>query len=207
MRPGAGRPPRGEKAGVPHRPRPELTGREPVLVTMKVRAGITSLRGRSAFDRVLRSLRRVRAELGAHVTHYSVQRDHVHLIVEAEDMRALSRGMQGLAVRIARGVNRAMNRKGAVFADRFHDRVLRSPRQVRNALSYVLCNARKHGLAPRQRGWLDPHSSAWAFDGWASTTHAPSTSDSVSPPRTWLLRVGWRRGGLLEVDHRPGTLS
>jgi REP element-mobilizing transposase RayT len=174
---------------------------------MKVRAGITSLRGRSAFDRVLRALRRVRVELGARVTHYSVQRDHVHLMVEAQGTSALSRGMQGLAVRIARGVNRAMNRKGAVFADRFHDRVLRSPRQVRNALAYVLCNARKHGVAPNRRDWIDPHSSACAFDGWASITTTPLACDAVSPPRTWLLRVGWRRGGLLEVDHRPGALS
>jgi REP element-mobilizing transposase RayT len=173
---------------------------------MKVRSGITSLRGRRAFDRVLGSLRRMRVELGAHVTHYSVQRDHVHLMVEASDASTLSRGMQGLAVRIARGVNRAMNRKGAVFADRFHDRVLRSPRQVRNALAYVLCNARKHGLAPNRSGWLDPHSSAAAFDGWASPRTTLVASDAVSPPRTWLLRVGWRRGGLLEVDHRPGGL-
>ena len=174
---------------------------------MKVRSGITSLRGRRAFDRVLRSLRRVRVEFGARVTQYSVQRDHVHLIVEASDKLSLSRGMQGLAVRLARGVNRAMNRKGAVFADRFHDRVLRSPRQVRNALAYVLCNARKHDLAPSRNGWLDPHSSAAAFDGWASTTARAIASDAVSPPSTWLLRVGWRRGGLLDVDHRPGGWS
>jgi REP element-mobilizing transposase RayT len=173
---------------------------------MKVRSGITSLRGRSAFDRVLRSLRLMRVELGAMVTHYSVQRDHVHLMVEASDTSRLSRGMQGLAVRIARGVNRAMNRKGAVFADRFHDRVLRSPRQVRNALAYVLCNARKHGLAPSRAGWLDPHSSAPAFDGWVSPSAPPVVSDAVSAPRTWLLRVGWRRSGLIHVDHRPGGL-
>jgi REP element-mobilizing transposase RayT len=190
---------------VPHRSRAKLSGAEPVLVTMKVRAGITSLRGRSAFERVLRALQRMRCELGARVTHYSVQRDHVHLIVESPHSAGLSRGMKGLAVRIARGVNRAMNRTGSVFADRFHDRVLRSPRQVRNALAYVLCNARKHGLAPSRSGWLDPHSSAAAFDGWRA--HEPTVSDAVVPPRTWLLRVGWRRGGLLDVDHRPGAMS
>jgi hypothetical protein len=94
-----------------------------------------------------------------------VQRDHLHLIVEAEDTRSLSRAMQGLSVRIAKALNRALGRKGKVFADRFHDRVLTSPKQVRHALAYVLCNARKHGVAPPIRGgagpsWVDPCSSA-----------------------------------------------
>jgi REP element-mobilizing transposase RayT len=116
-------------------------------------------------ERILRSLSRAKDRLGARIVHYSVQRDHLHLIVEAEDTRSLSRAMQGLSVRIAKALNRALGRKGKVFADRFHDRVLTSPRQVRHALAYVLCNARKHGVAPPMRGgsgpsWVDPCSSA-----------------------------------------------
>jgi len=119
----------------------------------------------------------------------------------------MSRAMQGLAVRLARAVNRTMNRRGPVFADRFHDRVLRSPRQVRHALAYVLCNARKHGVAPQRRGWLDPFSSAAAFDGWTRHVADVDTSTITAPPRTWLLRIGWRRGGLLDPDHRPGPID
>ena len=90
-----------------------------------------------------------------------------------------------------------------MFADRYHDRVLATPRQVRHALGYVLCNARKHGLAPRAHTWVDPCSSASAFTGWSrplAVTPAPCAA-----PRTWLLTVGWRRaGGLLDPDHHPG---
>jgi REP element-mobilizing transposase RayT len=204
---GAGRPPKGAVAGVRHSPRDAVSGREPVLVTMKLRAGLMSLRTRNAFARVLESLVRARERLGSRITHFSVQRDHVHLVIETRGTSSMSRAMQGLAVRLARAVNRTMNRRGSVFADRFHDRALRTPRQVRHALAYVLCNARKHGVAPARSGWLDPFSSAAAFDGWASRNVAADARTVVASPTTWLLRVGWRRGGLLDPDHRPGPLG
>ena len=100
-----------------------------------------------------------------------------------------------------------MQRTGKVFADRFHDRVLSTPRQIRAAIAYVLCNARKHGRAPRERGWLDPYSSAPAFDGWRGTSpEALTPMPAIAPPRTWLLAVGWRRGGLLDPEHCPGVM-
>ena len=138
-----------------------------------------------------------------------MQYDHLHLVVEADDRTALSRGVQGLAVRIARALNRLMQRTGKVFADRFHDRVLRSPRQVRAALAYVLCNARKHQRAPAERGWLDPYSSARAFDGWRGLTRDPVDRGvvPVTEPRTWMLAIGWRRaGGDIDPGHCPGAM-
>jgi hypothetical protein len=205
---GAGRKPVGERAGVPHRPRAERTDREPVLVTMKVKRSVWNLRTRRAFIRIFEALVRANDRFGLRVVHYSVQRDHIHLIVEVDQPLGLARAIQGLAVRIAKKLNAMMGRRGRVFADRYHDRVLCTPRQVRNALAYVLCNARKHGHAPPRRGWLDPFSTAALFDGW--TVAAPScvqTAASVRAPRTWLLRVGWRRAGeRLESDHRPGAV-
>src|SRR5260221_6388165 len=206
-RAGAGRQPHGDRAGVPHAERAARTHREPVLVTMKLRAGLTSLRTGTAWRRVLDGLVRARERFGSRITHFSVQRDHVHLVVEAQSKRAMSIAMQGLAVRLARAVNRTMNRCGKVFADRFHDRVLRTPREVRNALAYVLCNARKHGAAPPRSGWLDPFSSAAAFDGWAGVRPDSGALAIVARAHTWLLRVGWRRGGLLDPDHRPGPIE
>ena len=209
---GAGRrPPLRSGAGVSHAARPDLTGREPVLVTLKVRRGVSRLRGRRAMTRLLDALLAAREGL-LRIVHFSVQHDHVHLIVEAEDKSALSRGMQGLAVRIARALNKAMKRSGRVFADRHHSRVLGTPRQVRNALAYVLGNARHHGESLPSRG-LDPCSSAAAFDGWAgrvvTSTHelARAAAAVAVEAKTWLLRIGWRRaGGLLDPDRRPGPL-
>jgi hypothetical protein len=125
-----------------------------------------------------------------------VQDNHVHLIVEAEDRAALLSSVRGLMVRIARRVNRLLRRRGRFWADRWHGRDLEGPRQVRNALVYVLQNHKKHA---RSAG-LDPLSSAGSFDGFASAL--PGTFRSIGPPcaaaaKTWLLRVGWRRGGLI----------
>jgi REP element-mobilizing transposase RayT len=202
---GAGRKPNGPKPGVKHAARGTVGGAVPVLVTMKVLAGIANLRNRRRFERVLRSLRKASDRFDTCIVEFSVQHDHLHLVVESRNARALSRAMQGLAVRLARALNRSLGRRGKVFADRFHHRVLSTPRQVRHALAYVLCNARKHRVAPSIRGWLDPLSSATSFDGWIGEV-GPSTRMTPSP-RTWLLRVGWRRAGLLHPDHTPGPLS
>ena len=207
---GAGRKPKAERPLVSHGPRAALTGREPVLVTMKVLRHVWNLRARRAIERILPTLAAAN-ERGLSLAHYSVQRDHLHLVIEPKDRPLLARAVQGLAVRIARALNRMMQRTGKVFADRYHDRVLATPRQVRNALLYVLNNARKHGvLAP---GLLfDPCSSAAALDAWhATAAHreslARAAAPPVVPPRTWLLAIGWQRaGGPLDPTHRPGPL-
>ncbi len=204
-RAGAGRKPRGARAGVKHSSRGALGGAEPVLVTMKILAGVANLRTRKRFLVVLESLRKASERFGSRIVEYSVQSDHVHLMVETTNARALARAMQGLAVRLARALNRTLGRRGKVFADRFHHRVLSTPRQVRNALAYVLCNARKHRVAPPTVGWLDPLSSALSFGGWLG---GPTTPERATPlRRTWLLRVGWRRGGLLDPSHVPSALA
>jgi hypothetical protein len=150
------------------------------------------------------------------VTDYSVQGNHMHLIVEADDTSALSRGMQGLCIRIAKGLNRLMGRKGGVFADRFHAHVLRTPAEVRRALCYVLNNFRKHALSFGKHvaaSFVDPFSSGCFFDGWqkgpphegGEVRPAPST---VAAPTSWLRRVGWRKHhALVGLDEIPGALS
>ena len=142
--------------------------------------------------------------------HYSIQTDHGHFIVEAVGREALGRGMKSLSARFGRAVNRALGRKGPVLAERYHLRVLRSPRQVRNALAYVLLNARRHlakrrGRAAVRGERLDPASSARWFDGWARP-HAAlhERARAVAPAHTWLLRVGWRRHGLIAPTEVPG---
>jgi REP element-mobilizing transposase RayT len=149
------------------------------------------------------------------VAHYSIQRDHVHMIVEAQGREALARGMKSVAARLARAVNRVFSRSGPVLDGRFHHRVLRTPREVRNALSYVLLNARRH-FAKRSGGRRPPvrrdaASSARWFDGWKQAWRArlgppdvePGARREVARARTWLLRVGWRRHGLVDPSEVP----
>ncbi len=112
------------------------------------------------------------------VVQFSVQNDHVHLIIEAHDADVLSRGVRGLAIRLARAVNRALHVRGAVWGDRFHARELTSPRAVRNAIVYVLMNAKKHGV--RLASGLDAFSSARWFDGFAVHVDPETTRRSSS---------------------------
>ena len=163
-RPGAGRKPAGVRAGVSHRGRSPLGSRFPVHVTVKVRPGLPPLRSKGAYATLRAAFAAGCERFGFRLAQYSVQRDHIHMIVEAKDRRALARGMQGLLIRVAKGLNRFWGRKGSVFGDRYHDKVLRTPREVRSALAYVLNNARKHGLRLAQG--VDLFASGLWFDGW-----------------------------------------
>jgi REP element-mobilizing transposase RayT len=218
VRAGAGRPPKGRVAGVSHLRRPVTSAQHPLHVTLRVQYGLPSLRG-ELFPRVQAALALARERFGFRLAHFSVQGNHLHLIVEADDRRALSRGMQGLCVRVARAVNRGLGRSGTLFADRYHARSLTAPRTLRMALRYVLLNARKHGHSQVPQGFVDECSSAAWFSGFARPAElafgaqqcrarfAQSLSGVEAPvaqPRSWLLRVGFGRGGGFDLDEVPG---
>jgi len=193
---------------VPHRARPAHCSRHPVHVTFRRARHLPSLRTQSLFSSLRRAFSRT-ARSWFRVVQFSVQADHVHLIVEALDKGSLSRGMTGLLVRLARAFNRALGRRGGVWSGRFHSRALRTPREVRNGLVYVLMNHRKHaapGDSHAMNG-LDAFSSAVWFEGWAGP---PSPGPPLSwhdPPvalsETWLARIGWKRHGLIRFDESP----
>lgn len=141
---------------------------------------------------------------GFHVVHFSLQEDHVHLLVEATDARALSLGMRRLVIRLAKRINLVVRHatKGKVWGDRYHRHDLKGPTEVRNALVYVFQNARRHGHVAASSRALDAFSSADDFDGWADAE--PDPRPDPRRPWTWLLRTGWRRGGgLLRVLEAP----
>ena len=213
---GAGAKSKGRRAGVPHRRREEFRSAKPVLVTQKLRCDRPSLRVPAAHAAIAAALAAsTKAEF--RVVEYSLQSDHLHLIVEATDERALSRWLKGLFVRIARALNRLWRCAGCVFPDRFHARLLATPRAVRTALVYVLGNGRKHG------SWWgagpDEYSSGAEFDGWsaAAASAGRATTSGMSAlsksrvrrelerARTWLLSIGWRRHGLLDPGERPAS--
>jgi REP element-mobilizing transposase RayT len=136
------------------------------------------------------------------VVHYAIQRDHVHLLVEAQGPASLARGMKSIGARLARAVHRAFGRRGAVLADRYHHRVLRTPREVRNALAYVLLNFRKHAIGILEG--IDPASSGRWFDGWAVAVATSAAPAPVAKARSWLLRLGWWRHGRIDPREVPG---
>ena len=201
-RSGAGRPRLLRRAGVAHRSRAQHKSRHPVHLTMRARAGLPSLRRQDVF-RVVRECIAECSRRQFRVLQFSVQKDHLHMLVEASDKVALSTGAQGLAIRVARRVNRHLGRVGTVWKDRYHTRALTSPREVRNALVYVLMNNKKH--TPSLCDGVDPCSSALWFDGWVPA-RAPKPSRDPPPvqaPLTWLASRGWRRRGLIDPRESP----
>jgi len=143
------------------------------------------------------------------LVHYSIQSNHVHLIVEASSARDLACGLKAIAARFARAVNREFDRVGRVLADRCHIHVLRTPREVRNAIACVLMNARRHfakrGRALPRIACIDPASSGRWFSGWRTGPPAFHDPPAVAAPRTWLLSIGWRRRGLIDRAEVPGA--
>lgn len=206
-RKGAGRKP-SKRPIVHHVRRERFHPASPALVTLRVREGLPSLRARSVVSALRAHFSACCSRQGFRLVHYSIQRDHLHLLVEAEDHEALGRGMKAVATRIALIANRLFDRTGAVMAGRYHVRHLTSPRQVRNALRYVLQNVRKHR---RQRtgdpgpARIDEASSGTWFTGWKNHS-SPRTAGSkeIARPRTWLLATGWKRHGLISLSEVPG---
>lgn len=212
-RPGAGRPPQGVRAGMPHVERPQLAARFPVHVLIRRAEVFGSLRRLDFYAALHKATRCVGKRADFRIVHLSIQRSHIHLLVEANDKIALARGMQAFQISAAKRLNRAFScrrpgprRRGAVFPERYYAEIIRSPRQARHALSYVLNNWRKHreDRGEERRGWkIDWYSSAGAFDGWAEAAREPSMMIrpakmeplEVKKSETWLLSVGWKKHG------------
>jgi putative transposase len=211
-RKGAGRKRRGRRM-VSHRPRKAFRRRAVLHVTVRVVEAVGRLRRRRLVPVLRAALVAGALKDGFRICQFSIQGNHVHLVCEAQSSVALSRGMQGFKIRLARRINRALARRGAVFADRYHAVSLATPRQVRAALCYVLNNGRRHGERLDSRwGGIDPFSSAWYFDGWSSEAWRSEVSPPVglapvAPAESWLLRIGWRRCGLIHVKEVPGGAS
>ncbi len=219
-RKGAGRKRVGARKCVPHRKRIALKSYQPQHTTMRLVDAVASVRRWRVFAEIVAAINASHRE-GFRVVEFSVQDGHLHLITEAGSARALSNGVRALSIRIARALNRVLGRRGRVFADRFHTRALSSLREVRNAIVYVLQNARKHfeqkGVALRG-DWLDKFSSSGFFEGWSArgskeavTLRESWRSAGIDPKKptrdasTWLLRVGWRRLGVIQPSEVPAS--
>jgi REP element-mobilizing transposase RayT len=207
-RKGAGRKRVAARPQVPHRTRPNHAARFPVLVTVRLRPEWRGLRHDKVAAHVRDIVERTNARGLVRICEYTAIDDHMHLLVEAADRSLLSRGMKGFSVRMAHRLHRLRGRLGSVVADRYHARELRTPLEVKRGLTYVLNNARKHGYRFRP-GQIDRCSSGpWSDvfrQGIGPERHGRRLRAPTLPPRTWLLALGWRRHGLVDVDEVPGA--
>jgi hypothetical protein len=220
---GAGRPPKGARAGSPHKERPFHDARYPVHVVLRAVRAVGNLRRRCVYHAIRKATRTTARREGFRIVHLSIQRDHMHLLVEARDKAALASGMQGFQISAAKHLNVAISkerpgapRRGAVFPDRYHPVVITSPTQARHALSYVINNWRKHqeDRSAITCGWdVDWFSSAPLFGDWQEhggkavlLEHPPSYDPLlVQPPQTWLLSAGWKVSGSISYRTVPSA--
>ncbi len=217
---GAGRPKQGPRASEPHKTRPAIRATEPLHVVARVTPDVGTLRCKNLWLAIREATITASSKEHFRIVHASVQGTHLHLMIEADGKLALARGMQGFEISAAKHINRALavrgkRRKGGVFVDRYHATVLRTPRAVRNCISYVLNNWRHHGEDKKRfaRGWtIDPFSSAISFPGWKESDgfawvfKAPSEYRAlvVWLPQTWLLNRSWQRYGPMSAFEVPG---
>ena len=213
---GAGRPAQGERSSERHEKREAFRSYEPVHVVARVVSDVGELRTRQTYQAIRKAMISTFTRESFRIVHLSIQNTHVHLLVEADHRMALARGMQAFQISAAKHLNAAISRRrrarrrGKVFVDRYHAKIIRSPRQARNALSYVLNNWRKHGedRLPFARTWvLDPYSTAVHFDGWrdytVGTLRAGYEPLMAWKPRCWLLKDGWRMHGAIGTTEIP----
>ena len=220
-RKGAGRPKQGARASERHQARPAVRASEPVHVTVRAVARVGRLRKHDIFLAVRDATICVAKHEDFRIVHLSIQGTHLHFIVEAASKRALAAGMRAFQISAARQINRVLGERagakcgGQVFADRYHARIMRTPREVRNCIAYVLNNWRHHGedRTRRARAWdVDPFSSGISFTGWrelADAERMPVPPATYRPllvwlPKSYLLSTLWRRHGLIRAREVPG---
>ncbi len=196
-RQGAGRKPLPKsKRRIAHRSREAIGLQQPVHVTWRVRDDVWNLRSRRSFRPMLRAFAAVSDRWGVRLTHFVVLGNHLHVIVEADRAGALARAMKALAIRLAKGLNRLMGRKGALFTDRYHTHVLRSPTEVLHAIRYVLGNANVHAARQGRPTSLraDAYAAGYGVNDGSDASWRALADDGppIAPPRSWLMRVGWQ---------------
>lgn len=194
-RAGAGRKPKGEKAGMPHAKVPLHSKEWPVHVILRMAPDAPSPRSEEAFEEIKSAFAAVYDRDGFRLVHFSVQRDRLEVIVEASNRRILSNSLRALQISLARRLNLHFGRDGKLFPDRYAAKQLKTPREVRDALASVLLSAKKQP---------DPYSSARAFDGWrGSDPSLPPEELSIHKPKTSLLKEEWRKHGLISPREAP----
>jgi len=187
----------------PHTRRGEARGL--VHVTLRLCEGLPQLRTPRTYRVLERVFREAKERNGMRLIAYSVMGNHLHLIVEpqgrlrpheSEEGEQLSRGMQGLGIRMAKALNKLWGRKGpqgrlrpheTVWADRFHSVLLETYWQIRKAFRYVLQNFKKHGYVPKSWTKPDRYSSGPWFQwcDWNQEHTRPLREPPVVKPRSW----------------------
>ena len=196
-RKGAGRK-RKDKTLQRHNPRKEFKARYPLHITIRLKSGLPSLRRKKQFKLIKSAILKSR-EKGLKLIHFTVQSNHLHLLVESKNKQTLAKSMQSFCTSLAKKLNLSLKRRGQVFRDRYHVHILKTPREVVQALKYIFTNWAKH---TKIKNRFDPYSTLVYLNNKArlglSKILLPDKSickhlklgylSLLSPPETWLVK-------------------
>jgi REP element-mobilizing transposase RayT len=144
---GAGRPAIHD-IGIRHRERPKLTRLSSLHLTIKIKRIKADLKNKSILIVLKRAIYNARKK-GLRVIHFSLEFDHVHLLIEAPDNFILGKGMQSLGVTLVRGINKLGQTSGEVYKHRYHFRKINSTRELKVVMNYIFHNGVKHRTAKK----------------------------------------------------------
>jgi REP element-mobilizing transposase RayT len=218
-RPGAGRPPKGKRAGAPHKRRPTIKSYQPNHIVLRVHDDLGSLRKRHMY-RALReatiavALRELHDDVrGAfRIVHISIQRNHVHLLVEADHKVALSRGMQSFQISAAKHLNRAVSVQSMRVATKLRaSGTTKADHAVGSSdKDSVTLTVYRRAMAKRRRGTVFPdrfhqeiitsrnqarHTLAYVLNNWRKHREdrgAHAQTWNVDPFSSGVLFDGWK---------------
>jgi len=205
---GAGRPPCKDSLQR-HQTRPEFKSTEPLHLNIKLIKGLPTLRAKNKFKLIKRAILKARVR-GLRIIHFSIQSNHLHLLIESENKRELGRGMQSFCISLAKSLNGFLKRQGKVFMERYHLHILKTPTEVRNALRYIFMNFAKHTRTPH---CFDAYSTLVCFPdkiklGLARVNtyalfknkfnrqkfqeYKEEMNLLLAPAQSWFLNFGWK---------------
>ncbi len=197
---------------LPHTKRPPISIHHPLHIVIKLKEGVATLRKKDCY-KLFRDSVKEAAAYGINVVHFSVQSNHVHLLAESRSRSLLASGMKSLTIRLAKGINSIHGTIGKIFIDRFYLHVLKTPTEVKEALTYIFKNTAK---AIKTKNLFDPFSSILIFKDKTVLLKNEIIDDSIlpaeklewfreeltrilGPPISFLLATGWKRSKRLKA--------
>ena len=151
---GAGRPAKVDR-GIRHISREKINRPSALHLTIKVRENKADIKNKRILKALHYAIRRARLQ-GLRVVHYTLEYNHVHLLVEANDNKSVQKGMQALGISFSKAINKIKQVKGSVYKHRHHFRKLNSRREYKNVIQYIFRNGIKH---KRSLCLIDPFNS------------------------------------------------
>lgn len=178
----AGRPAIHDK-GIRHIAREIIKKSTSLHLTIKVRENKADIKNKQVLKILHYAIRRSRIK-GLRIIHYTLEYNHIHLLVEAADKQTVHQGMQSFGITFAKKINAIKRLKGTVYKHRYHLRKINSPRELKNVLYYIFNNGIHH---KRTSTVLDPYNTLPAFKSLKFLYGHWSNKIEADIKKSWFL--------------------